>query len=255
MFFAKKDVYSAEGLFTIGHALLFVITLAFVFLFLKKNSKKTAEEIKKSLRINAIVIVILELLKNIFVLYQDINSSPNEYMPLYYCSIFIFAIIFSGYGKGIIKKYGDVFIATGGIVGGITYLLFPTTSLLLYPAFHFMSFRSFYFHGIMLYFGLLLNTTNYVKIELKNIKEYSILLGVFCIRACIFNSFFDSNLMFISKNFPGTFIEPIYNFCSNKWLFTGITSITQMTLPFFIVYYIKKILERKYYKIENKNYT
>lgn len=56
--------------------------------------------------------------------------------------------------------------------------------------------------------------------------------------AYIVNNIFGSNLMFISKNFPGTPIEIIYNI-SGKY-FTLIMSLGQMILPFYIVYEVVK---------------
>ena len=48
--------------------------------------------------------------------------------------------------------------------------------------------------------------------------------------------------MFISKNFPGTPIEMIYNI-SGKY-FTLIMSFGQMILPFYIVYGVVKQMEK-----------
>ena len=48
--------------------------------------------------------------------------------------------------------------------------------------------------------------------------------------------------MFISKNFPGTPIEIIYNI-SGKY-FTLIMSLGQMILPFYIVYEVVKQMKK-----------
>ena len=107
---------------------------------------------------------------------------------------------------------------------------------------HLVSIHSFIFHGIMLYLGLLINLTNYIERERKDIIYYSTLVGIICIIAYIVNKIFGSNLMFISENFPGTFIEFIYNFMGS--FFTIFMILAQMFLPFYVIYGIIKIIER-----------
>ena len=93
----------------------------------------------------------------------------------------------------------------------------------------------------MLYLGILVNVTNYITLQLTDIKYYASLVGMVCILAYIINNIFDSNLMFISKNFPGKPIEAIY--MATGPFFTIVTSIAQMTLPFYTIYGIKKLIE------------
>ena len=50
---------------------------------------------------------------------------------------------------------------------------------------------------------------------------------------------FDSNLMFISKDFPGTAISFVYNLTGNFFTLTMI--VIQATIPFYMVYLIRLI--------------
>ena len=72
-----------------------------------------------------------------------------------------------------------------------------------------------------------------------------------CIIAYIINNIFDSNLMFISKDFPASPITILYKFTGKA--FPIVMTIGQMTLPFYIVYGIKKILSNKGGKFEQKS--
>ena len=137
------------------------------------------------------------------------------------------------------------FLATGAIVGGIIFILFPTTSLPSYPIFHFISLHSFLFHGIMVYLGMLVNVTDYIKLNIKDIKYYAILVGGLCVIALIVNSIFDSNLMFISKNFPNSPLEIIYKLTNGSILYNLIMITVQVTLPFYIPYMIIKKLKKE----------
>ena len=158
------------------------------------------------------------------------------------------------FGKGFIKKVGDVFLATGGIVGGVLFLLLPTTSITMYPMFHYITIQSFIYHGAMVYLGIVINKSDYVELKAKDIIYYSSLLLVMCIIAYIVNLKFESNLMFISRDFPGTPIGLIYKL-TGKY-FTFVASIIQITMPFYTVLGIKKLLEKiieKVAKKENKS--
>ena len=79
----------------------------------------------------------------------------NTWLPISFCSIFIYALWLSGYGKGKWKETGEAFIAGVSIVAGATYLLFPSTSLTIYPTWHYLCMYSMLFHTLMVYMGIL----------------------------------------------------------------------------------------------------
>lgn len=237
MFFSKPDEYEACGIFTIKHVILIIFTIIGIVIALKKTIYKNQEEVKKIIKNLTIVIWILEIIRIGFNLYIGNIHNVNEYLPLYYCSLLLYAGLMSSFGKGKIKRMGDVFLVTGGIIGGIVFILFPTTSLPTYPMLHFLSLHSFFFHGAMVYLGLLINITQYITLQMKDFWYYASLVGGICVIALITNHIFDSNLMFISKDFPGTPISILYH--TTGKLFTPIMIIVQMTLPFLIIYLLK----------------
>ena len=81
--------------------------------------------------------------------------------------------------------------AIGGIIGGIIFLILPTTSITTYPMFHYLSLQSFIYHGAMVYLGIIINKSQYVELEKKDIVYYSGLVGTMCLIAFIFNNIFD----------------------------------------------------------------
>ena len=185
-------------------------------------------------------------------------TSVNKYVPLYFCSLMLYAGILSGFCRGKLKRTGDVFLATGGIVAGLVYLIIPITSLTLYPVIHFITIYSFILHGTMVYIGLLMLITCYIELEKKDIIYYSSMIVIISTLAYVVNMFCDSNLMFISKDYPGTFIEIIYKYTGK--LFTLFMVVSQATLPFYAVLGIynifnknNKIKEKSNKNIEQKN--
>ena len=212
MFFARPNEYEPCGIFTTKHFILIILTIAAISVALKKTVNKSKDEVKEIIKKLTIIIWILEFVRIGFNLYIGNANNVNEYLPLYYCSLLLYAGLMSSFGKGKIKRIGDVFLSTGGIIGGIVFIIMPTTSLPTYPMLHFLSLHSF------LYFAEL--------------------VGGICAISLVINHIFDSNLMFISKDFPGTPLTILYHLTGK--LFTPIMIISQMTLPFLVVFSVEK---------------
>ena len=241
MFFARPGEYEPCGIFTIKHFILILITLVGVVIALKKTINK--KDVKKIIKKCTIFVWIFEVIIIAFKIAINGTKNPNQYVPLYYCSILLYAGGLSSFAKEKLKRVGDVFLAVGGIAGGIIFLFYPSTSLPTYPMFHLVSMYSFMYHGIMLYLGLLVHITGYIKLEKTDIKYYASLVGIICCLAYAVNTIFGSNLMFISKDFPGTFISLIYNFTGE--FFTIFMILAQMFLPFYTMYGIVKFIKSR----------
>ena len=230
--FSNMGDYEPCGIFTTGHFILLTVTIICIILALKFTYRKNKEDVYKIIKNLTIIICILEIIKIVFSIYQGSFADVNSYVPLYYCSILLYAGILSSFGKGNFKRAGDVCLATGSIIGGIVFLIYPSTSLPMYPAFHFLSIHSFFFHGTMVYLGILINITNYVELKLSDAKYFAIIIAIMSILALIVNKISNGNLMFISHNFPGTPIEIIYNLTNGNIWYSFIMIVAQMTLPF-----------------------
>lgn len=242
MFFAKAGEYEACKLFTRGHLGLFILTIFGIILALKLTKNK--KNIQKIIRRCTIFVWIFEFIIIFFKVSTGGWSNVNNYLPLYYCSILLYAGAMSSFAKGHFKRIGDVFLATGGIVGGVFFMLYPITSLATYPVFHLVSFHSFIFHGIMIYIGVLINLAHYVELNKNDIIYYFSIVSIIATIAYVVNQIFDSNLMFISKNFPGNIvINFLYN-TTGKW-FALVMMLGQAILPFYLIYGIKKVNKQK----------
>lgn len=242
--FADAGYYKPCGIFTKGHLSLAVITIACIFIALKYSNMKSKEEVHKTIKILTITMCILEIIKIAYNIIKNSIHAVNTYMPLYYCSMLLYAGLLSSFGKNKLKRIGDVSLASGAIIGGMVFIIYPSTSLPIYPVFHFLSIHSFLFHGIMIYLGILINKTNYINLKKEDIKYFAALIGTMSIVALIVNKLFNGNLMFISNNFPGTPIEILYKITNGGIIYSFIMIIAQMTMPFYISYYlINKIHE------------
>lgn len=240
--FSKLGEYHACGMFTTGHLILLSITIIGIITALHYTMNKKGKEVRDITMYSTIFLWILEIVKIIFNICSGNANNPNTYIPLYFCSLILYAGLFSSFAKGILKRIGDIFLATGGIVAGVSFLLVPITSLTNYPMWHFISIQSFILHGIMVYIGVLVNITHYIEYNKSDIKYYFVLILALGIIAYIVNLILDTNFMFISKNFPNTPMEIIYN-CTGEF-FPLVMILGQAILPFYIIYFIKNKLEK-----------
>lgn len=247
MFFAKPGKYEACGIFSKGHFILFLSMIIIVFIALYMTNKKSKEKVQKIIKNCTIFLWVLEVIKIVFNLLIGNISKPNSYIPLYYCSLILYTGLFSSFGKGIIKRIGDIFLATGAIIAGLCFAIIPSTSLTIYPLFHYISIQSFILHGIMIYIGLLVNITNYVEYDKKDFKYYFLLIIIIGISAYLVNCILGTNLMFVSKNYPGTPIEIIYNL-SGKF-YPVVSILAQAIIPFFLVIGTKDFINNRLNKM------
>lgn len=247
-FFAPPDMGMPAGLFGVAHWLFLAITLAVIFKALRATCGMDARDVRRIIRVATLALWILEALKIAFVLLVVDTRNPNEYVPLYYCSITLYAGALSSLSRGVLRRVGDVFLATGGLVGGAVFLLVPLTSLSRYPAFHLISLHSFVLHGVMVYLGLLILARGVYRVRLRDILYNVVPVSVTCAVALLYNAVYDAahpaapiaNLMFISKDFPGTPISFFYHLCGP--FYPMALWLVQAFLPFLLVYGIQRAI-------------
>ena len=228
---------------------IYLLAALFIAAGLFLSRRASASAVRRQVRIFTALLWVLEIAKIIFVLAVTGSRNPNDFLPLYYCSLVLYAGLFASLPEGKLRHIGDVFLATGGIVGGIAFLLCPNTSLPRYPAFHFISLHSFLLHGIMVYIGLLLILRGVYRIRFADLADCAGLVSAICLCAYVFNRVFDAthegmrvNLMFISENFPGTPVEWVYRLTGR--LFPLCMWALQAFIPFLFVFLVWRLVDR-----------
>lgn len=217
--FAKPGVYEACGMFNITHYIAMVICFALVITGVILTRKITKDKMDKVIKVTTIVITILEIIKMSFNIYYEGFNYLNNIIPLHYCSLFIYSLWMVGYGKGHIRKVGESFLAGGCIIAGAFFLIMPSSSLLIFPIFHYQCLYSLLFHSLMLYFGLMYFIKGFFELNIKNYVYYVIFCSIFCILAFSINEITGlienintTNLMFIREpwGLPLDFLAKIH---------------------------------------------
>ena len=204
--FSKPGTYPACGMFNVSHFIAMVICFACVITAVILTKKITKEQMLKVIKITAIFVTILEIIKMAFNIYYEGLNYLNNIIPLHFCSLFIYSLWMAGYCKGRIKKVGESFLAGGCIIAGAFFLMMPSSSLLIFPIFHYQCLYSLLFHSLMLYFGLMYFINGFFDLTIKNYVYYVVFCSIFCILAFSINEITASiegvnatNLMFIAQ--------------------------------------------------------
>lgn len=243
-FFAPRGRFQPCGMFTYSHIISVVISLLCVILslFLAQN-KKTSN---CYFRLTAIILTVLESVKiaHSFI-YGDLYI--DAWFPLSYCGLFIFALWMTAFGTGKIKRTAEVFIAYGCPVAGVIFLAFPTTSLMMFPIFHYFSLYSLFFHSLMIYSGvfLLKKETEFSK---EDFCKYSVFVISFSVLAFILNHFFDGNLMNLREpfNVPIAFFQKLYK--TIPYVYSLVVIAVFMAIPFITATMSGKLKRNKMQK-------
>lgn len=249
--FSRRYVYPAVGLFSTTHLISVVVLFFAIFVIAVATKKMSKKSYIIVLRVMAIIFTCLELVKIIWNLNQK-NVGLDEWVPLYFCSLFIYALWLSWFKSKKVQELGLSFICFGGIVAGVAFIIFPTTSFNFYPIFHFQSIYSMLFHSSMVYAGIMCVVTKSVKVNINLIVKYCLFSFAFMLLALGFNLICGTNLMFISNPsaIPLPFLHSIYKFSNILYMLTIVFSHT--ILIGFGMAGIIKIIEKCVQIINNK---
>jgi hypothetical protein len=231
--FADPGTHTPAGILGPGHLFLAACTIFGIYEALTRTLTLTRDELILIIQKVTLLLWILEVVKIAFRIRTGSEADYDTWIPLYYCSITLYAGIAAGWGHGWLRHIGLVYIATGGLIGGICFMLYPSSSLLIYPTFHFLSLHSFLYHGTMVYLGILANRSGLIDLQMKDIWWYMLYFLFFCSLALIINAKTGSNLMFISKTFPGTFLDVAWKVLGK--FYTPVLILVQMTAPFLVI--------------------
>lgn len=156
-FFTHKDFLLPSDqllgtMFTPLHFAFAAVALALTIggaVFLSRKSEAT---IRKTFAALWLAMVVLEVVK---ILWESVSGSQVRFevggvLPLYPCSIFMYAMPFAIWGKGGVKKAACGYVCTLGLLGAAINFAYPATILSNYSCISFSGFHTFFYHGTML---------------------------------------------------------------------------------------------------------
>ncbi len=253
-FFTHKDflapAHELPGtMFTPLHFIFAGLILALVIIATILVSKRE-KAIKPAFIICWAIFTVLEVVKITWesVSGNEIGIEYTGVLPLYPCSLYMYAMPFAIWGKGNVKKAACGYVCTVGMLGGAINFFYPMTVLPRYSCISFAGMHTFIFHGAMLFTCLTMLVSGYHRYT--NVKMWwqpflaTIPALILSIPANIVNYTLDADYMFFRGN--SAFLPAIFGNVSDFWT-TVIIYALYIIIPaaFYFPSYIKNCLKEK----------
>ena len=235
------------GVFTPTHfiaiAVYYALIVVAVFFSLKLSERKTEWTVFGI----AIAVTVMEIIKIAIRLYK--GERGDAWIPLYFSSLFLYAIWLSLVKNKILQTTGRTFLAYGCTVAGTFFILYPSTSLPMYPIWHPASLHSLAYHWFMLYVGILTLMKRYSP-KAIHFLHYFTFVAVFSSAAAIVNRFLDTNLMFLANPFGLSFLQKLVDF--SPFLYALLAFSAQGIVLYWAAYGLRMLYGFIKEKIKNK---
>ncbi len=155
-FFTHKDFLPEASvipgtLFTPLHVIFSVVCICLV-VFLAFWFGKSGETPRRVLyTVLWAAVTFLEVVKIIWESCAGAKMAVNwvGILPLYPCSVFMYAMPFAIWGKGNIRRAAQGYVCSLGLVGGLVNFVYPANILGSYSCFSFAGMHTFFYHGGM----------------------------------------------------------------------------------------------------------
>jgi len=167
-FFTHKDFLPSASeiagtLFTPLHIVFATILLAAVIALAIVLSKKNEKTIKTVFAVIWVILIVLEVTKIIWETFsgKTVNFEWGGILPLYPCSIFMYAMPFAIWGKGNVRYSACGYVCSLGLLGGAINFIYPANVLNNYSCISFAGFHTLFYHGTLVLCAVLMLTSGY----------------------------------------------------------------------------------------------
>lgn len=181
-FFTHKDFLPAAELlpgtlFTPLHMAFAVICAVVVALLSWYFSKKSEKTVKTAFAAIWAFVVVCEIIKIIWETCAGVRVEFNwaGILPLYPCSIFMYAMPFAIWGRGIVGCSACGYVCTLGLLGGLINFVYPANVLSSYSCLSFAGLHTLIYHGAIVFCAVTMQLSGYHRFTGVT-KPYQLLL-------------------------------------------------------------------------------
>lgn len=167
-FFTHKDFLPpaneiAGTIFTPLHIVYAAVLLTAVIVLGLWVSKKSELTVRTLFFVIWITMVCFEIAKIIWesVSGAAVNFEAGGVLPLYPCSIFLYAMPFAIFGKGWVRYMGCGYVCSLGLLGGVINFVYPANVLSNYSCISFAGTHTFTYHGALIFCALVMLASGY----------------------------------------------------------------------------------------------
>lgn len=167
-FFTHKDFLPpaseiAGTLFTPLHFICAGILLVLLVTTAVWVAKRREKTIRTVFLVIWLATLVLEPTK---IVWETLSGASHNFewggiLPLYPCSIFMYAMPFAIFGRGKVRYVGCGYVCTLGLLGAAVNFFYPANILSNYSCLSFAGFHTFFFHGAILFCALVMLISGY----------------------------------------------------------------------------------------------
>lgn len=167
-FFTHKDFLPSANqlpgtLFTPLHFLasaFWIALIVAVCLVLRRKSEKTIQKVFTGLWVTVAALEVIKILWETFC-GTTVEFEVGGILPLYPCSIFMYAMPFAIWGKGNVRYAACGYVCSLGLLGGVINFVYPANILNNYSCISFAGFHTLFYHSVMVLCAALMLLTGY----------------------------------------------------------------------------------------------
>lgn len=167
-FFTHKDFLPPADqipgtMFTPLHLVFSAFCVLGVILLCLRFAKKSERTLRTVYGMLWGLIVVLEITKIVWESCTGltVNIEWAGILPLYPCSIFMYAMPFAIWGKGYVRRAACGYVCTLGLLGGAINFVYPATILGSYSCISFAGFHTFFYHGVIVFCAVTMLLSRY----------------------------------------------------------------------------------------------
>ncbi len=167
-FFTHKDFLPPASeipgtMFTPLHFGFSAVAITLVILLSLRTAKKSEKTIRTVFAVLWAVMVVWEVVKILWESYTgaSIRFESGGVLPLYPCSIFLYAMPFAIWGRGWVRKAACGYVCSLGLLGGAINFVYPATILGTYSCISFAGFHTFFYHGTLVFCAMTMLRSGY----------------------------------------------------------------------------------------------
>lgn len=229
------------GMFGFEHFMYLIVFFSVLSILIKRSRNLTAESQDRIVRWVTLCITIAEVVKFAISVYK--GASPDNYIPLYFCGLFLFSLWLSVSNIPVLRNTGYAYITMGGIMAGIIFTFYPSTSLLLYPLWHPNTIYAALYHGAMIYIGVVTLMRRKYEPTPHHAKYYFIFISAACVVSIVINKYLGTNCMFMRDPFGMPLLTEIERWCRPAYML--LAWFGQSVVLYWFNYFVYKTLRNR----------
>ncbi len=245
----KRLFEDTAGMFNSLHLVATALFFMLLVLLLVLSRKMSARAAERTLLWLTIAVTVMEIIKIAVRIRRGLG--PDSWVPLYFCSLFIFAVWLVRIPCEPLRRTGYAFITMGGITASVFFTFYPSTSLGMYPLISGATLHSFMYHLIMCYCGILVLWRGLYRPRAVDSAGYFIFIASACLASAVCNRHLGTNCMFLGHPFGLPLLEPLLEL--SPMLYRCTVTVAQGSLMFwanFGLYSLMAHLSAKRHQID-----